>query len=90
MFGRTADARPHSKFGDLYVPLIQEAVTKLRTTQVQLRDWCLGPELVPGAQGTCHAALVEAWPHGGKVLTWLDPYDPTIPISAGKYMHSPR
>ena len=74
-----------------HVALIKEPVTKLcEHEHLQKRDWSLDPELFLDAQDIYHAATVEAWPRGEKVLKWLDPNDEPTSTYAGSYIMATR
>ena len=89
MFGRAADERSsfEKRKQIQYVELIKTAVSSLSTNAyLQLRDWSLDPELLLDAQDMYHAATVEAYPDGEKVLRRPDPYDEPTPTYEGSYI----
>ena len=89
MFGRAADERPsfEKKKQIQYVGLIKTVVSTFSTiAHLQLRDWSLDPELLLDAQDKYHAATVEAYPDGEKVLRWPNPYDEPTPTYEGSYI----
>jgi len=57
---------------------------------LQLRDWSVDPESLLDAQDMYHAATVEAWPRGEKVLKCPDPNDEPTPTYAGSYIMATR
>ena len=89
MFGRAADERSsfEKKKQIQYVGLIKTAVSTFRTNaRLQLRDWSLDPELLLDAQDMYHAATVEAYPDGEKVIRRPNPNDEPTPTYAGSYL----
>ncbi len=93
MFGRAANERPsfEKKKQIQFVTLITESVTNLcEPEHLQLRDWSLDLVLPRDAQDMYHAATVEAWPRGEKVLKWPDPNDEPTPTYAGSYIMATR
>ena len=89
MFGRAADECPslEKRKQIQYVTLIKNAVSTFSTSAyLQLQDWPLDPDPLLDAQDMYHAATVEAYPDGEKVLRRPDPYDEPIPTYAGNYI----
>ena len=89
MFGRAADERSsfEKKTQIQFVGLIKTAVSTFSTNaHLQLRDWSLDPELLLDAQDMYHAATVEAYPDGEKVIRRPDPYDEPTPTYEGSYI----
>ena len=79
MFGHAADDRPNTKTGTSGASRIQKPVQQFQDISVKLRDWSPDPDLLLDVQDLYHAATVEAWPHGGPVPSWADPYaTPTL------------
>ena len=71
MVRRSANERPFFEKNKQiqYVKLIKDAVYKFGSSDyLQLRDWSLDPEPLLDAQDMYHAATVEAYPDGEKVL----------------------
>ena len=89
MFGRAADERSsfEKKKQIQYIGLIKTAVSTFSANaHLQLRDWSLDPELLLDAQDMYHAATVEAYPDGEKVLRRPNSYDEPTPTYAGSYL----
>ena len=57
---------------------------------LQLRDWSLNPGLLLDAQDIYHAATVEAYPTGEKVILRPDPYDEPTPTYVGNHIMAAR